>query len=297
MESHHIIVLAVLGLASFVLAVALVEPRRFRVRHRRLHCDGSGCTHKLSVLHVTDFHFRPGERAKLQFVARLGELDVDLVVVTGDMIDENDGIPMCLEATAALRPRLGTYAVLGGHDYYRTGVKDLVREFLRGVHTRHEEVDTDRLVSGLEAQGIVVLVNRRAELEHEGMKVDIVGIDDIRHGSPDVDAAFAGRRPDALTLALAHEPSLVDEIAAHGPDVAFAGHTHGGQIRIPGIGALVTRSKLHPRHASGVFRVGRTTFHLNNGVGTGRFTPFRMFCRPEASVVDILPEGAADAEA
>ena len=293
MEPYIAVIAAIVAALAF-LAVALVEPRRYRVRHRSMCCDNPAATRKLSVLHVTDFHFRPGERGKLQFVKRLGELAVDLVVITGDLIDENDGIPICLDAVAALHPRLGTYAVLGGHDYYRTGLKDLVREFVSGVHIRHDRVDTQQLVSGLEAAGVVVLVNQRAELEHDGMKIDIVGIDDVRHGRPDVDAAFAGCRPDALRLALAHEPSLVEEIAAHETDAAFSGHTHGGQIRIPGIGALVTRSKLHPRHASGAFRVGKTAFHLNNGLGTGRFTPFRLFCRPEATVLDVLPARAPD---
>ena len=282
-----------LGAAAIVAVIVaaeviFIEPRCFRVRHQQLACRRA--TGKLSVLHVSDFHFRARDAAKLRFVKHLAEREVDIVAITGDLIDETDGIGLCVEAVAAFRPRLGMFAVLGGHDYYFTRVRDIARQWLLRVHERHERVDTAALVRGLEEAGARVVTNERVELDHEGMKVDVIGVDDPRHGRPDLDAAFAGARADALQLALVHEPSVVEELAERGPDVVLAGHTHGGQVRLPGIGALVTQAKLHRRHAAGVFRRGRTWFHLNHGIGTGRYVPFRIFCRPEATVIEIVSE-------
>jgi len=279
-------------LAMLALWVVLVEPRRFRVVRRRVVCDNPALREPLTVLHISDFHLRPGERAKARFIRGLADIDVDLVVMTGDMIDENDAIEICWRAVETFHPRLAAFAALGGHDYYRTRLSDLYRQFVLRVFGRHDRVDTARLVEGLEQRGVQVVVNRRVELDHRGMAIDVVGLDDPRHGAPDLEGVFAGCRESALKLVLIHEPSLLGEIVERGPDVVFAGHTHGGQVRIPGYGALATQSDLEPRHASGVFRRGRTVFHLTNGIGTGRFTPIRVCCRPEAVIVEIVPRGA-----
>lgn len=281
--------------ALFLLNAVLVEPRRFTLQRQELHSGALAAGQRLSILHISDLHFRNNDGRKLEFLKSLAEHEVDVVFVTGDLIDYDAGIAQCVEAVAAFRPRLGTYVVLGAHDYYHTLIRDIVRQVFKRVYSRHEEVDTARLVAGLKDSGATVLISERVELEHGGMKLDVVGIDDLKHGVVDLDAAFAGCRDDALRLVLIHEPSTLDEIADREPDFVFAGHTHGGQIRIPGLGALTTQAKLPLRHASGVFQVGKTTVHLNNGVGTGRVTPIRCFCRPEATIVDIVPEAGDQA--
>jgi len=281
--------------ALFLLNAVLVEPRRFTLQRRELRSSAFAARPGLSILHISDLHFRDNDDRKLEFLKSLAEEEVDLVFVTGDLVDYDAGIAQCVEAIAAFRPRLGTYVVLGAHDYYHTRVRDIVRQVFKRTYSRHEEVDTSGLVAGLRESGATVLISERVELEHEEAKLDVVGIDDLKHGVVDLEAAFAGCRDDALRLVLVHEPSILEEIADREPDFVFTGHTHGGQIRVPGVGALTTQAKLPLRHASGVFRVGKTTVHLNNGVGTGRVTPIRCFCRPEATIVAIVPDAGNQA--
>ena len=271
----------------FLLEAVIVEPRRFTLRRRRMPCAASGLARPLSILHVTDLHFRPHEHGKRRFLHRVAsQEDVDIVAVTGDLIDHTPSIPICVDALRAFKPRLGVFVALGGHDYFRTTGVDLARQLITRDTRRFERVDTEQLVAALRSIGVTVLVNARAELNAHGAKVDVIGIDDYKFGEPDLDAAFAGMRKDAFTLVMMHEPSMVEEIAERGPDLVLSGHTHGGQVRIPGVGALTTQSRLPRRHATGCFQRGRTTFHLNNGMGTGEYTPFRIFCPPEVTVIE-----------
>ncbi len=279
-----------------VLETILVEPRLFRVRRDRVACARGSLSRPIRILHISDLHFRRWERSKTRFLRRLAQQEeVDLVAITGDLADLTPAIPACVAAIREFKPRHGVFVCLGGHDYFRTTGIDLARQLVTRKRRRFQRVDTDRLVAALREAGIVALVNARVELDVGGTKVDVIGIDDYLFGQPDLDAAFDGARADAFKLVLMHEPSMVEELARRGPDLVLHGHTHGGQVRIPGVGALVTQSRLSPKLASGVFEMGRTTFHLNHGVGTGEHLPFRMFCRPEASVLEIV--GRAEEEA
>jgi len=95
--------------------------------------------------------------------------------------------------------------------------------------------------------------------------------------------------PDRFGIALTHSPDAAPELAALGWDLIVAGHTHGGQVRLPLVGALVTNSHLPRRLASGLFRLGPAVVHVSPGLGTSRYAPFRFLCRPEATLLELGP--------
>jgi uncharacterized protein len=122
----------------------------------------------------------------------------------------------------------------------------------------------------------------------DGLAVELVGLDDPHIERHDLRVA-PRRAPEEFGLAVVHSPDAAPELAALGYDLIVAGHTHGGQIRLPMVGALVTNSDLPPRLVSGLIRFGSTLLHTSRGLGTSKFAPFRFWCRPEATVLELRP--------
>jgi predicted MPP superfamily phosphohydrolase len=136
----------------------------------------------------------------------------------------------------------------------------------------------------LEADGWVHLKNRK--YERPGTPVEIVGLDDphIHRG----DIRVAGRTaPANFGLAVVHSPDPAPELVALGYDLVLAGHTHGGQVRLPIVGAVVTNCSIPNRMARGLFRLGPGHLHVSAGLGTSKYAPFRLFCRPEATLLEL----------
>ncbi len=142
------------------------------------------------------------------------------------------------------------------------------------------------IVRLLEADGWVHIGNRKHRLDHDGVALEVAGVDDPHiHLS---DLTHAPRTdPDALGVAVVHSPDPAPELIALGYDLVLAGHTHGGQVRAPVIGALVTNSSIPPRMARGLFRMGAGHLHVSPGLGTSRYAPFRFLCRPEAALLEL----------
>jgi predicted MPP superfamily phosphohydrolase len=92
-----------------------------------------------------------------------------------------------------------------------------------------------------------------------------------------------------MGLAIVHSPDPVPELAALGYDLILCGHTHGGQVRMPFVGAVVTNSKIPTRLCMGMSRFGRSYLHVSPGLGTSKYAPFRFLCRPEATVLEVVP--------
>ncbi|NOZ21627.1 MAG: hypothetical protein GXP25_11145 [Planctomycetes bacterium] len=289
--------MVVFAYVALALALALafymifIETRWFHLGEVTIHVRKSfPC--RLTVLHLTDTHFRKSHGWKRRFIKGLAERPVDFVFATGDMIDAPHGIDNCVAALAALKPRYGTYFVLGGHDHYAITLMDTLHHLthFRTSRRASRKNETEELIRRLTEIGVVVLVNEHRRITVDTHKLVLVGLDDPFLSRDDLDAAMDGVSPEDPTIMLVHAPDVIESAPERGVDVVFAGHTHGGQIRLPLIGALVTRSKVHRRHACGVFKVKDTVFHLNKGLGAGPITDFRLFCRPEATIVHIVPD-------
>jgi uncharacterized protein len=247
----------------------------------------------LDILHLTDTHMTGYDRTLGPWLEALPdalEKTPDLVIATGDMIDDNTGIDRLIKAVEGLQGRYGRYYVLGSHDYYQTTVRGFlkgVRKLYRGARppTAISFADTARLEAGLTASGWVSVMNETVHIDAAGGSIRLAGVSDPimkRHRTDHIT-----RSRGELAIGLMHSPELVSEWALAGYDLILAGHTHGGQIRVPLWGALVTNSSLPPQLASGLSRVGNSHLYVGPGLGTGKFAPIRFACRPEATLLRL----------
>ena len=287
------------GVACFLYA-SLVERNWFALRRHHVPCLPPG-SRPVRVLHISDLHFRRGQRRKHRFLARCAAFSPDLVVATGDFLDEESGIDVAVPAVAQIRPPGGALFVLGSHDYYSSSFGNPLKYF-RGPSNRKPprspELPWRDLVAKLEAQGWQLILNRATEVEIDGLgTIDVVGLDDPHIGRDDLSVASPRTGP-GFRLAVVHSPDAAPALADLGYDLIVCGHTHGGQVRVPGYGALVTNSNLPREVARGVSRIGKAWLHVSAGLGTSRYAPIRFACRPEACLLELTPaEGEASSEA
>ena len=280
-------VLLAAGLGAWAMFVA---PYRYRLVRRTIALPGApNGAQGVTLLHISDLHLRRDEKKKLKFLESLAAHPVDFVFATGDLIEDDGGQEDCIAVLRRLRGRYGTFAVLGSHDYNKHRLRDVLRHMLiAGDRSAVLKNSSARLVDGLRAAGVRVLINENMLVEANGDRFRIVGLDDPYLKRHNIKAAVDGTGAGEFKIMLVHTPEVVDEAAEAGMDLVLAGHTHGGQVRLPGIGALVTHCALPARHAAGVFTRGRTTFHINHGIGVGKFTGIRFCCRPEATLLTIV---------
>jgi predicted MPP superfamily phosphohydrolase len=248
-------------------------------------------TEPLRVLHLSDLHLTPGQQRKQRWVGNLAGLDPDLVVVTGDNLAHPDSVPGVLAAYEPLFGLPGAF-VFGSNDYTGPVWKnpfeyfDHDREYKHGVDLPFEELRSAFLNAGW-----VDLNNARASVKAGGRIIDLAGVDDPHIGRDTYLPGTASASAD-VRVALAHtpEPRVLDAFAADGFDLLLAGHTHGGQVRVPGVGALVTNCGLDRRLARGLHRWGgKAWLHVSAGIGTHPTAPVRFACRPEASLLTLIP--------
>lgn len=274
-------------------AYSLWEARSYRLSVRSVPVGPR--IPSLNILHISDTHLRAGNRklrAWLEHLPDEMEATPDLVLATGDMIDHSSGIDPLVKSLEGLQGRLGRYYVLGSHDYYQSTVRGFARGMVRLYRKAREPVvirhnDTERLEANLAASGWVSLMNTTHFVETPEGRVRLTGIADPfmkRHITDHIERTAE----DAAAIGLVHSPEVVSEWSLAGYDLVLAGHTHGGQVCIPGWGALVSNSSLPPPMAAGLTRVGNMWLHVSPGLGTSRFAPIRFARPPEATLLRLI---------
>jgi uncharacterized protein len=271
--------------AGCVAYGVFVERHWYRLARYRLAVLPEG-TGALTILHLSDLHFDRSDTRLAAFIAALPAADV--TVLTGDILGEPAALDAVVEALRPASGRLASYFVLGSNDYYAPSPRNYLAYFYKrrrrrpGTRSRSEE-----LVHRLQSEGWEYLSNRKASLSAVGVRVEVAGLDDPhieRH-----DMRIAPRNDwDVLGLAVVHSPDPAPELAALGYDVILAGHTHGGQVRLPLLGALVTNGTVPTKLCRGLSRIGRSYLHVSPGMGTSRYAPFRFLCRPEATILELV---------
>jgi predicted MPP superfamily phosphohydrolase len=290
--------------AACVAYGTFVEARWFR--RRDLDVPGAVRTGgPLRVLQVADTHLTPPEPRMERFLAETVEdADPDLVVAAGDLLGavgaEDATVDLLAPLTAGGRPGV---AVLGSNDLWGPRPKSPFIYMTRPDDRRTgPRLDTDRFVAGLRDTGWTVLRDDWAVLDVAGRRVLVSGMEDPHLDGwvpPDPDALVPGgpTRPGRaedhtqvdLHLGLVHAPyvAAVSVLTGLGADVVLAGHTHGGQVRLPGIGALVGNCDLPLDRVRGLSRWDEAWLHVTPGMGQSRYAPYRFGCRPEATVLDL----------
>jgi len=297
------------GAAAFYYA-RKIEPKKYKLETVRVITgdgnawrgrDGNG-KHSRSeerverklfrILHISDLHLAEPESHKIDFLRKITDDDFDLIVLTGDVFENETGIPY-IENILSRRPRLGAYAVLGNHDYYDyTMFNKTVGRMIRSFRQPKEKRDVEPFVQALQSGGFDVLRNESRCLKEHGlhiMGIDYPGIKEYEL------ARLAAQAPEHhLKLAIFHLPRNLHYISNAGIQLAMGGHTHGGQVRIPGYGPLFTDSELGRHEASGLIRKGDTAFHISRGLGADPRSNIRFFCPPAATIIEVhhqMPRG------
>ncbi len=279
---------------------ALYERNAYTLRRLSIPTLPAG-SRPLRVLHLSDLHVTASQRGKLAWLADLARLVPDLIALTGDVLCADDARGPLLSALEPLYSFPGVF-VPGNNDYFVPTLRSPHRYLHRAAPAEPTgaALDWAGLAKDLAAaSGWTELTNTRAVLTVGGSRIDVRGVDDarLRRDRSDL-VAGAPEFGTQLALGLSHtpEPRVLDAFTADGVGLILSGHTHGGQIRLPGIGALVSNCGLDRSRARGLSRhvtaAGRSWLHVSPGLGTSPFAPVRLGCRPEATLL-CLTVGSA----
>jgi predicted MPP superfamily phosphohydrolase len=294
-----VLFLAVLALLPILGWATLGAPYRPVFKRHRLKLRTGWPD--LSIVHISDLHVRRGDPRlyRAQYEALRG-LEPDLVCVTGDICEKVADIDLVIDLLRQAQPRYGTFLVLGNHEHNaptprhlreqgKRGWRKLLGLFLRIVAPRVRsdgDAEGHAMADALQAAGFNVLHNAGLRVANgSGGSLWVAGCDSAWAGHADMLAAMDGRAPGEPCLALIHEPDLAFEAHEHGADLILAGHTHGGQVRLPLIGAPYTlRMDERISIAAGFQRIGAGLLHITAGLG--HTVPLRFRCPPEVVWLD-----------
>ncbi|MGO2993457.1 metallophosphoesterase [Brachybacterium alimentarium] len=292
------------GLAGLGAAAAAhvwshqVEIHRYTLREHELRILPPGAR-TIRLLHISDIHLMPDQHRKLAFLRHLASLRPHLVIDTGDNIASAASVPVLADALDPLLQRPGAY-VMGSNDMFAPGPKNPARYLLPDprpegmTEPRDPDLPTQDLARRLSAHGWKDLTNTRACIELGGLEVRLAGVDDP-HLERDEMPARPAPEPSApdhgnvLRLGVAHAPyrRVLDAFAADGADLILAGHTHGGQLRLPGVGALVTNCDLPRQQARGLSSWQGVPLHVSAGMGASPYSNYRFLTPPEATLLTL----------
>ncbi|RLT45716.1 MAG: metallophosphoesterase [Chloroflexi bacterium] len=231
--------------------------------------------HGLRIAQFSDLHLGCFVRGVdgAQVAAQLNALQADVIVFTGDLVDftsypRNGSSPDIDTTLNALHARLGVFAVLGNHDYF---------------------AGEDAVTAALARSGVRLLRNSGAALQAGGSQLWLAGVDCAQLGFANLHAALAAAPARAPVVLLAHEPDYADEAARDGRiALQLSGHSHGGQLRIAGLGP-VKHTRMGRKYVLGQYRVGGMWLYVNPGVGAAML-PLRRNCPPEITVITLTGE-------
>lgn len=255
-----------------------------------------GLKSPIRVLHMSDLHFAPGQDKKSDFLKELGQTNPDLVVNTGDNLGHEHSISPALKA---LEPLLGFPGVFvnGSNDYRAPKPRNWLR-YLHGpskVETPRD-LDTERFTSELEGAGWLNLNNQSGKLSISMQEIGFLGFDDPHENldRPEtLESQSEAIKGSEVVFGVAHAPYLrvIENFTRAGANAIFAGHTHGGQICLPGKNALITNCDLPRKYAQGVsawkFEDKESLLHVSGGLGCSIYAPIRLFCPPSATLLSI----------
>jgi predicted MPP superfamily phosphohydrolase len=275
----------------------VIERNWFALRRYELPVLPPG-SEPLRVLHISDAHLTPGRKRLMSWIRTLDDLDPHLVVNTGDCIAHPEAVPYFLDSLGPLLDRPGVF-VFGSNDLHAPKPLNPMRylrpEGSRGRVARAIDLPWEKLRDGMLAAGWLDLNNQRGQLTVGGLDIAFAGVDDP-HIYRDRYEQVAGHADPAVALRVAvmhsPEPRLLDQFTADGYELLLAGHTHGGQLCLPVYGTLVTNCGIDRERARGLHRHpigGQAGLHVSAGLGTSPWAPARFACRPEASLLTLVP--------
>jgi len=264
---------AALGLAGYS---GLIEPNEVDVTRIDVRIDRlPSAFDQFRIAIISDLHFGPytGEREISAAVQAANQLQPDMVALLGDFVtepligDRHLGAKHagpCAKTLSALRSALGSFAVLGNHDY---------------------RTNPEFVAEALEANHITLLRNANHAIVRNGARLWLLGVNDAVEASPELERALHGVPANEAKVLLVHEPDYADHASQYGIDVQLSGHSHGGQIRLPGIHPLWL-PEMANKYYRGYYRVHQLQLYTNRGIGTVG-VPFRFLAAPEVTLMTL----------
>ncbi|MCQ1999692.1 metallophosphoesterase [Arthrobacter zhaoxinii] len=281
----------------------LIERNLFGVREETVRVLPAGSA-PLRVLHLSDIHFVPGQDRKVRWLQDLAELEPDLVVNTGDNLSHPQAVPAVLEALKPVMRFPGVF-VPGSNDYYAPVLKNPFTYFTGPSKHRSEpeKLPSGELFGAFADAGWQDLTNTASVMDLSGLRLNFSGVDDPHLGldryqgfadpSSEPDTAGADGSAPEVRIGVAHAPyqRVLNQFTGGGAEIILAGHTHGGQVCVPGYGALVSNCDLPTWQARGLTSWAhagrRVPLNVSAGIGTSRYAPVRFACRPEAVLLTL----------
>jgi hypothetical protein len=252
------------GVYSLLLEPGWIAVEKVRVRLKRLPSALNG----FNIVQMSDFHRgRHIRDAELQVAVDVANrLKPDLIVLTGDYVTSNESFAQpCAKMLAGLHAPHGVIAILGNHDHW---------------------TDADVVSRALRSHSIQLLRNDAAPITHHGARLWIVGVDDVWQKKANLPLALQRVPKEAVTILLAHEPDYADTASGYPIDLQLSGHSHGGQVRLPFLGAPIL-PYLAEKYPWGLRRVGEMQVYTNRGIGVIG-PPVRLGCRPEVTLLTLV---------
>jgi predicted MPP superfamily phosphohydrolase len=296
---------AALGLGALVWGT-LIERNAFTLRRVTAAVLEPGEA-PLRILHISDLHLAPWQAGKSSWVQSLAELEPDLIVNTGDNLGHTAALPIVRETLRVFEGIPGVF-VNGSNDYFGPEFKNPLRYFAgpSQAHDNAVRLDTPLLMSFFEEElNWANLNNSAASLTVGGRRFDFMGVDDPhRHfdsvskmtrafDEVEAEQSEANAPAPTLTMGVTHAPyqRILNALINRGSEILFAGHTHGGQVCLPGFGALVTNCDIPRTQVKGLswwtHNQKTAALHVSAGLGTSIYAPVRFACPPEATLITL----------
>ncbi|MDP9118303.1 MAG: metallophosphoesterase [Actinomycetota bacterium] len=270
----------------------LIERNAYTLRRFDVPVLAPG-TNPIRVLHVSDLHITPAQKRKHEWIRRLARLAPDFVVNTGDTLSALDGIPAVMHALEPLLAFPGAF-VPGNNDYYAPVAGNPIRYFFpERIGGHGAPLPWPELAAQMAGAGWLDLTHVRRTVPVAAAQVAVAGTDDPHLRKARYGLIAGPADPSAaVRIGVIHspEPELLTSFAGDGYDLVLAGHTHGGQVRVPFGPAIVTNCGIDVHRARWLHRWDdHMYFHVCAGLGTNPHMPIRFACRPEASLLTLVP--------
>ncbi|MFD1065845.1 metallophosphoesterase [Oceanobacillus locisalsi] len=268
-----IVIALLLAILSIMLKVYL-DTNIFKLNKEQFTSTKLEASSELTILQITDVHSRSFGEGNSEVLEKVKELEADIIVLTGDLIDrKTKDLDIALhlaEELVEINP--DTYFVTGNHE--------------------HENPGKDVFLTELENRGVHLLRNESTQVEKDGQLFNLVGVNDVSTSHESMSLAFAEADPQNYTILLSHAPSVVQKYPDVKADLVLSGHTHGGQVRMPFIGALIAPDEgLFPELQEGVYPLGAERYlYIDSGLGTSGL-PVRFLNQSQVSLITIQGEG------
>jgi predicted MPP superfamily phosphohydrolase len=227
------------------------------------------------IVFVTDIHRGPffSENRVRSLVERVNALEPDLVVLGGDYVYKGTGYAeSCFKELEALSAPLGTYGVLGNHDY--------------GDYKKGED-GPNPVIKAMSDAGITLLRDDAVWIEKDGARIRLGGVSDSQIDRPRFNATVQGTTKDDFVILVSHEPDYAEKLPADAVDLVLSGHTHGGQVAIFGKWAFYVPSDYGQKYRTGMVKNDVTTVIVSNGIGTSTIPPIRISVRPQIVAITL----------